>query len=86
VRLRKANRTYAGFTISLFTGILCHPNPPPSVCIEEPELGLHSDVLPALAELLIEASERCQLIVTTHSDVLVNIKCMTSLVMYGLLL
>lgn len=52
--------------------ILCHPNPPPLICIEEPELGLHPDVLPTLAELLKEASERCQLIVTTHSDVLID--------------
>ena len=52
--------------------ILCHPTPPPLVCIEEPELGLHPDVLPTLAELLKEASERTQVIVTTHSDVLVD--------------
>ncbi len=52
--------------------ILCHPNPPPLVCIEEPELGLHPDVLPTLADLMKEASERCQLIVTTHSDTLVD--------------
>ena len=52
--------------------ILFHPNPPPLVCIEEPELGLHPDILPGLAELLREASERCQLIITTHSDVLVD--------------
>ena len=52
--------------------ILCHPTPPPLVCIEEPELGLHPDILPGLAELLREASERCQLIITTHSDVLVD--------------
>lgn len=52
--------------------ILCHPNPPPLVCIEEPELGLHPDVLPTLAGLLKEAAERTQLIVTTHSDVLVD--------------
>ena len=52
--------------------ILCHPQPPPLVCIEEPELGLHPDVLPGLAELLREASERCQLIVTTHSDAIVD--------------
>ena len=52
--------------------ILCHPNPPPLVCIEEPELGLHPDVLPGLAKLMISASERCQLIVTTHSDILIN--------------
>jgi predicted ATPase len=52
--------------------ILCHPNPPPLVCIEEPELGLHPDILPTIAGLLRDASERCQLIVTTHSDVLVD--------------
>ncbi|MCW8208229.1 chromosome segregation protein SMC [Verminephrobacter aporrectodeae subsp. tuberculatae] len=52
--------------------ILCHPDPPPLVCIEEPELGLHPDVLPNLAQLLKDASERTQLIVTTHSDVLVD--------------
>ena len=52
--------------------ILCHPTPPSVVCLEEPELGLHPDILPGLADLLREASERCQLIVTTHSDTLVD--------------
>ena len=32
--------------------ILCHPSPPPLVCIEEPELGLHPDIMPTLARLL----------------------------------
>lgn len=52
--------------------ILLHPEPPPLIVIEEPELGLHPDLLPTLADLLIAASERSQLIVTTHSDVLVD--------------
>lgn len=52
--------------------ILCHPKPPPLICIEEPELGLHPDILPTLGDLMREASERCQLIITTHSDVLVD--------------
>ena len=52
--------------------ILLHPEPPPLVVIEEPELGLHPDLLPTLADLLLAASERSQLIVTTHSDVLVD--------------
>lgn len=52
--------------------ILCHPTPPPLICIEEPELGLHPDALSALARLLREASERTQLIVTTHADLLVE--------------
>ena len=53
--------------------ILCHPSPPPLICIEEPELGLHPDVLPNLAGLLSEMSARCQLIVTTHSEMLVDL-------------
>lgn len=52
--------------------ILLHPDPPPLVCLEEPELGLHPDLMPGLAELLVDASHRMQLIVTTHSDVLVD--------------
>ena len=52
--------------------ILCHPTPPPLICIEEPELGLHPDALPMIAELLVEASQRTQLIITTHSDLLVS--------------
>ena len=52
--------------------ILLHPKPPPLIAIEGPELGLHPDLLPTLCDLLIEASSRCQLIVTTHSDVLVD--------------
>jgi len=52
--------------------ILCHPSPPPLVCIEEPELGLHPDIIPTIAELLVEASQRTQLVVTTHSDLLVS--------------
>jgi len=52
--------------------VLSHPSPPPLVCIEEPELGLHPDLLATLADLLIEASHRMQLIVTTHSDTLVD--------------
>ncbi|MEG3971881.1 AAA family ATPase [Microcoleus sp. B3-A4] len=52
--------------------LLCHPSPPPLICIEEPELGLHPDILSTVAELLIAASKRTQIIVTTHSDALVS--------------
>jgi len=52
--------------------LLCDPDPPKLLCIEEPELGLHPDILPKLADLLIEASQRTQIIVTTHSDILVD--------------
>lgn len=52
--------------------ILCHPDPPPVICLEEPELGLHPDIIPEVAKLLLEASTRTQLFVTTHSDILID--------------
>ena len=52
--------------------VLCHPDPPPVICIEEPEIGLHPDIIPKVADLLVEASSRSQIFVTTHSDILVD--------------
>ncbi len=52
--------------------ILLDPTPPPLVVIEEPELGLHPDLLPTVRDLLVDASTRCQLLVTTHSTQLVD--------------
>ena len=52
--------------------LLLSPSPPPVLCIEEPELGLHPDAVALLADLLVEASSRMQLIVTTHSDALIS--------------
>jgi len=57
--------------IALLT-ILLHPEPPRVVCIEEPELGLHPDMIRPLAQLLVDASQRMQLVVTTHSDGLID--------------
>jgi predicted ATPase len=52
--------------------VLLHPNKAPLLCIEEPELGLHPDALAIIAELLVAAKSKTQVIVTTHSDVLVS--------------
>ena len=52
--------------------ILLNPTPAPVTCIDEPELGLHPDMIPTLADLLRDASTRTQLIVTTHSQSLVE--------------
>lgn len=52
--------------------LLHHPAPPPLVVIEEPELGLHPDVIHVLANLMLRASKRMQLIVTTHSRQLID--------------
>jgi len=52
--------------------ILYDPTPPPLVCIDEPELGLHPDLINHVADALRFASEKTQLIVTTHSPALVD--------------
>ncbi len=52
--------------------ILYSPNKPSLLCIEEPELGLHPDILPTIAELLKEASHEVQIVVTTHSEVIID--------------
>lgn len=48
------------------------PSKPSLLCIEEPELGLHPDVLPTVARILKEASEEMQIIVTTHSNEIID--------------
>ncbi|MHC5730251.1 MAG: AAA family ATPase, partial [Nostoc sp.] len=68
-----ANRLSDGTLRYLFLmALLLDLTPPPLICIEEPEIGLHPDILPTIAEMLIEASQRTQLIVTTHSEALVS--------------
>jgi len=57
--------------IALLASLLA-PSSPPLLCIEEPELGLHPDAVALLGDLLLEASTRMQLIVTTHSDALIS--------------
>ena len=52
--------------------LLCNPNRPRIIFIEEPEMGLHPDAIPEVAKLLKEASARSQIFVTTHSDILVD--------------
>lgn len=52
--------------------ILYDPTPPPLICIDEPELGLHPDLINHVADALRFASEKTQLIITTHSTALVD--------------
>ena len=48
--------------------ILLQPDPPPVVCLEEPELGMHPDMIRMVAQMITEAAARTQLIVSTHSE------------------
>jgi len=52
--------------------ILMTPEPPPLICIDEPEIGLHPHLVNIVAELLQSAATRTQLIVATHSPELVS--------------
>ena len=52
--------------------ILLDPDPPPIIGLEEPEIGIHPDLIPGISDLLVEASDRCQLLITTHSSMLVE--------------
>jgi predicted ATPase len=52
--------------------VLYDPHPPQFVGIEEPENFLHPRLLPELAEECRTASERTQLLVTTHSPFFLN--------------
>jgi predicted ATPase len=48
--------------------ILLQPDPPPLICLEEPELGMHPDMIRMVAGMIIEASAKTQLIISTHSE------------------
>lgn len=62
-RISDGTFRFLGMMAALFA-----PHPPTLLCVEEPELGLHPDAVALLAELLIEASNRMQIVVTTHSE------------------
>lgn len=48
--------------------ILLQPNLPPLICLEEPELGMHPDMIRIVAGMIVDASTKTQLIITTHSE------------------
>lgn len=52
--------------------ILLNPTPPPLVILADPDIGLHPDICVLLRDLLLEFSQRSQVIVTTHSVALVD--------------
>lgn len=52
--------------------LLLQPEPPTTILIDEPELGLHPFAINVLADLFRSAAERTQIIVSTQSVTLVN--------------
>ncbi|MDO8842490.1 AAA family ATPase [Methanocalculus sp.] len=53
--------------------LLCQPNPPQIIIIDEPELGLHPSTLQILAALIGSASIQSQIILSTQSVSLLNL-------------
>ncbi len=52
--------------------VLLQPNPPSTILLDEPELGLHPYALALLAGLIQKASKRTQVIVSTQSAALID--------------
>jgi predicted ATPase len=52
--------------------VLANPKKPPFIAIEEPETGLHPSMLPLVADLVAEAAEQSQIVLTTHSPALID--------------
>lgn len=57
--------------ICLATALL-QPDPPSTIIIDEPELGLHHCAIPILAELIRDAAKKTQLIIATQSPSLID--------------
>ncbi|MFD1260950.1 AAA family ATPase [Entomomonas asaccharolytica] len=56
----------------LLTAALLTPRPPSLMVLNEPENSLHTDLLPALARLIINACKHSQLWIISHSKRLIN--------------
>jgi predicted ATPase len=56
----------------LWVAVLMTPRPPKLLVLNEPETSLHPDLLGPLAQLIVTAAERSQLIVVSHSRPLIT--------------
>ena len=56
----------------LLAAALLSPRPPAFMVLNEPEMSLHPDLLPALGRLIVRASQHGQVLVVSHSAELVS--------------
>ena len=56
----------------LWIAALLTPRPPLLMVLNEPETSLHPDLLPALARLILHASEKTQVWVVSHANALIS--------------
>ena len=57
----------------LWVAALLTPRPPGLLVLNEPETSLHPDLLPALARLIAQTSERSQIVVVSHAPALIDV-------------
>jgi predicted ATPase len=79
LREKKLNRTIFAEHISdgtlrflLLLAITCNPARGSLVCLDEPDMGLHPDMISTIADTLKEAAKTSQFIISTHSPLLLN--------------
>ena len=56
----------------LLLSVLFNPERGSLVCIDEPEISLHPDMINTISDAIKQASENTQLIIATHSPLLLN--------------
>ena len=69
--LRTAELSDGTLRYLLLATALLSPRPPSFMVLNEPEMSLHPDLMPALGRLIVKASERSQIIVVSHAQDLV---------------
>jgi len=74
VQWKSSGQPHAGSDLSdgtlrflFLLAVLSHPEPATLIAVDEPETGLHPSMLPVIAEYAEAASERTQVILTSHS-------------------
>jgi predicted ATPase len=70
--LRTAELSDGTLRYLLWVAALLTPRPPELLVLNEPETSLHPDLVPPLAELIVQASEHSQVVAVTHSGALVS--------------
>ena len=70
--LRAAELSDGTLRYLMLVAALLTPRPPELMVLNEPETSLHPDLLPALGRLIARFSLKNQVVVVTHSEILIN--------------
>jgi predicted ATPase len=70
--LKAAELSEGTLKFLLLVTALLSPRPPELMVLNEPETSLHADLVPALARSIGDASARSQIVVVSHSELLIS--------------